>query len=40
MKPMPRKFKTLDVRPIIAGALEPLSKIRATVDALMFRGRN
>jgi hypothetical protein len=31
---MPRKFKTLDVRPIIAGGVEPLSQIRAAVDAL------
>ena len=31
---MPRKFKTLDVRPIIASGVEPFSKIRAAVDAL------
>jgi Uncharacterized conserved protein (DUF2249) len=31
---MARKFKTLDVRPILAKGVEPFSKIRATVDAL------
>jgi uncharacterized protein (DUF2249 family) len=31
---MPRKFKTLDVRPILAQGLEPFSKIRAAVNAL------
>lgn len=31
---MPRKFKTLDVRPIIAQGGEPFSKIREMVDAL------
>lgn len=31
---MPRKFKTLDVRPILARGDDPFSKIRATVDAL------
>ena len=31
---MSRKFKTLDVRPIIASGVEPFSKIRAAVDAL------
>jgi uncharacterized protein (DUF2249 family) len=34
MKPMPRKFKTLDVRPIVAEGVEPFAKIRAAVDAL------
>jgi hypothetical protein len=29
-----RKFKTLDVRPILAEGIEPLSKIRQTVNAL------
>ena len=31
---MQRKFKTLDVRPILARGVEPFSKIRETVDAL------
>jgi uncharacterized protein (DUF2249 family) len=31
---MPRKFKTLDVRPIIANGAEPFTKIRAAVNAL------
>lgn len=31
---MPRKFKTLDVRPVVASGAEPFSKIRAAVDAL------
>lgn len=31
---MPRKFKTLDVRPILARGVEPFSEIRATVEAL------
>ena len=31
---MPRKFKTLDVRPILARGVEPFSKIRESVDAL------
>lgn len=31
---MPRKFKTLDVRPILARGVEPFSKIRETIDAL------
>lgn len=31
---MPRKFKTLDVRPIIAGGLDPFAKIRKSIDAL------
>jgi hypothetical protein len=30
----PRKFKTLDVRPILAKGVEPFSKIRQTIDAL------
>jgi hypothetical protein len=34
MKPMARKFKTLDVRPILARGVEPFSKIRKTVVAL------
>ena len=29
-----RKFKTLDVRPILAQGLEPFSQIRESVDAL------
>lgn len=28
------KFKTLDVRPILARGVDPFSKIRATVDSL------
>ena len=31
---MPRKFKTLDVRPIIARGIEPLPEIRARIHAL------
>ena len=31
---MTRKFKTLDVRPILARGVEPFSKIRESVDAL------
>ena len=31
---MPRKFKTLDVRPIIAKGLEPFPEIRARIDRL------
>lgn len=31
---MPRKFKTLDVRPIIATGVEPFARIRAAIDAL------
>lgn len=31
---MPRKFKTLDVRPILAKGIEPFAKIRETVDDL------
>ena len=31
---MTRKFKTLDVRPILNSGGEPFSKIRDTVDAL------
>lgn len=34
MKSTPRKFKTLDVRAIIAGGVEPFAKIRAAADAL------
>lgn len=30
----PRKFKTLDVRPILARGGEPFTEIRASVDAL------
>jgi hypothetical protein len=29
-----RKFKTLDVRPILAQGFEPFSKIRESIDAL------
>ena len=29
-----RKFKTLDVHPILAKGVEPFSKIRQTIDAL------
>ena len=29
-----RKFKTLDVRPILVKGVEPLSKIRESIDAL------
>lgn len=31
---MPRKFKTLDVRPILNAGGEPFSKIRETIGAL------
>jgi uncharacterized protein (DUF2249 family) len=31
---MQRKFKTLDIRPILARGVEPFSKIREAVDAL------
>jgi len=31
---MARKFKTLNVRPILAKGIEPLSKIRDSIDAL------
>ena len=31
---MPRKFKTLDIRPVLAKGVEPFSKIREGVDAL------
>lgn len=31
---MPRKFKTLDVRPIVADGAEPFSKVRVVIDAL------
>ena len=31
---MPRKFKTLDVRPIIAKGLEPFQTIRERIDQL------
>jgi uncharacterized protein (DUF2249 family) len=31
---MARRFKTLDVRPILARGTEPFSKIRESVDAL------
>lgn len=31
---MPRKFKTLDVRPIIARGVEPLPEIRTRINAL------
>lgn len=29
-----RKFKTLDVRPILAEGVEPFSRIRESIDAL------
>ena len=29
-----RKYKTLDVRPILAKGVEPFSKIRESIDAL------
>ena len=31
---MPRKFKTLDVRPIIAKGVEPFATIRGRIDQL------
>jgi uncharacterized protein (DUF2249 family) len=31
---MPRKFKTLDVRPILARGVEPFSEIQARIDEL------
>lgn len=31
---MPRKFKTLDVRPILTTGAEPFSKTRESIDAL------
>lgn len=31
---MPRKFKTLDVRPILNAGREPFSQIRESVDTL------
>ena len=31
---MPRKFRTLDVRPALATGDEPFSKIRESIDAL------
>ena len=31
---MDRKFKMLDVRPIMAKGIEPFARIRASVDAL------
>jgi hypothetical protein len=31
---MTHKFKTLDVRPILASGDEPFSRIRASIDAL------
>lgn len=31
---MPRKFKTFDVRPMIARGVEPLPEIRARINAL------
>ena len=31
---MPCRFKTLDVRPMLARGAEPFSKIRETIDAL------
>ena len=32
---MPRKFKTLDVRPILARGVEPFSEIQARIDELV-----
>ena len=34
MRMVGRKFKTLDVRPILARGVEPFSRIRQTIDAL------
>jgi hypothetical protein len=31
---MARKFKTLDVRPILATGMEPFTKIRESIDGL------
>jgi len=31
---MQRKFKTLDIHPILAKGVEPFSKIRETIDTL------
>ncbi len=31
---MPRKFRTLDVRPVLATGDEPFSKIRESIEAL------
>jgi len=31
---MPRKFKTLDVRPILSAGGEPFGKIRESIEAL------
>ena len=31
---MPRKFKKLDVRPILAHGFEPFAKIRENIDSL------
>jgi len=31
---MSRKFRTLDVRPVLAAGAEPFSKIRESIDAL------
>lgn len=31
---MPRKFKTLDIRPILNAGGEPFTKIRESIDAL------
>jgi len=34
MRMLVRKFKTLDVRPILAKGIEPFSRIRESIDAL------
>jgi len=34
MRMVVRKFKTLDVRPILSKGVEPFSRIRESVDAL------
>jgi uncharacterized protein (DUF2249 family) len=34
MSNMARKFKTIDVRPILAQGVEPFAKIRESIDAL------
>jgi len=34
MRMIVRKFKTLDVRPILAKGVEPFSRIRESIDAL------
>jgi len=34
MRMVVRKFKTLDVRPVLAKGVEPFSRIRESIDAL------